>query len=215
MPLMAKQGATIAEFRELREELNITYQQIADKTEENGESISISTIKRVFAKEAETQKFKPDTINAIGKVLFDEKLQRDQCAVDDPSHEVDVINSLLDYNNIAIGTLERENERLQEESTRKHEHILELTEQNKILIARSNSLTNQVKKKDRIIFWTVFSLILCLVIIIIALIVDRMNLDMGYFWRGMSALVNGESDVLAGHSVIPTADILLTYIFGN
>jgi transcriptional regulator with XRE-family HTH domain len=39
----------IEELRLLREEKNITYQYIADKTAENGEAVSLSTVKKVFS----------------------------------------------------------------------------------------------------------------------------------------------------------------------
>lgn len=39
----------IAELKELREARGITYQQIADATEANGEAVSLSTIKHVFS----------------------------------------------------------------------------------------------------------------------------------------------------------------------
>lgn len=39
----------IEELKELRIQKGMTYQQIADKTEENGEAVSLSTIKLVFS----------------------------------------------------------------------------------------------------------------------------------------------------------------------
>jgi len=39
----------IDELKELREVRGLTYQQIADKTESNGEAVSLSTIKHVFS----------------------------------------------------------------------------------------------------------------------------------------------------------------------
>ena len=45
----AKKLELINELKALREEKGITYQQIADKTAENGEPVSLSTIKLVFS----------------------------------------------------------------------------------------------------------------------------------------------------------------------
>lgn len=45
----AKKMELIDELKELRIQKGITYQQIVDKTEENGEPISLSTVKKVFS----------------------------------------------------------------------------------------------------------------------------------------------------------------------
>lgn len=45
----AKKLEFIEELKALRKEKGITYQQIADETEVNGEAVSLSTIKHVFS----------------------------------------------------------------------------------------------------------------------------------------------------------------------
>lgn len=45
----AKKLELISELKELRQQKGMTYQQIADKTAENGEAVSLSTIKLVFS----------------------------------------------------------------------------------------------------------------------------------------------------------------------
>ena len=45
----AKKLELIEELKALRNEKGITYQEIADRTEENGEAVSLSTIKMVFS----------------------------------------------------------------------------------------------------------------------------------------------------------------------
>lgn len=47
--LNAKKIEFIEELKELRNEKGITYQQIADATEKNGEAVSLSTVKHVFS----------------------------------------------------------------------------------------------------------------------------------------------------------------------
>lgn len=47
--LNAKKIEFIDELKELRKEKGVTYQQIADETEKNGEAVSLSTIKHVFS----------------------------------------------------------------------------------------------------------------------------------------------------------------------
>ena len=46
--LNAKKLKFIEELKQLREEKGITYQQIVDETEKNGEPVSLSTVKHVF-----------------------------------------------------------------------------------------------------------------------------------------------------------------------
>lgn len=46
--LSAKKLKFIEELKQLREEKGITYQQIVDETEKNGEPVSLSTVKHVF-----------------------------------------------------------------------------------------------------------------------------------------------------------------------
>ena len=45
----AKKLELIEELKELRQQKDVTYQQIADITEKNGEGVSLSTIKLVFS----------------------------------------------------------------------------------------------------------------------------------------------------------------------
>lgn len=47
--LSAKKSEFIEELKELRKEKGITYQQIVDETEKNGEGVSLSTVKHVFS----------------------------------------------------------------------------------------------------------------------------------------------------------------------
>ncbi len=47
--LNAKKLEFIEELKDLRKEKGITYQQIVDETEANGEAVSLSTIKHVFS----------------------------------------------------------------------------------------------------------------------------------------------------------------------
>lgn len=45
----ARKLELINELKLLRKQKNITYQEIVDKTEENGETVSLSTVKKVFS----------------------------------------------------------------------------------------------------------------------------------------------------------------------
>ena len=60
--LTAKKEELIEELKALRKAKDMTYQQIADKTVENGEAVSLSTIKLVFS---ETRKHDHDYNNIL------------------------------------------------------------------------------------------------------------------------------------------------------
>lgn len=213
MLLLQSQEATINEFRSLREELGISYQQITDRTEANGESVSLSTVKRVFSPESETYRFRPETLNAIAKVLFTEKLQRDQNTSSElASHEADALNSLISYNKLTIEALECENQRLKEESDRKHDHIVTLAKQGDKTNLILETLAKQSKKKDRWILVLSITVFLLLAAIIAALVIDRLNPDLGYFWLNMSALISGGVDDVSGQGAAAGAQMLLRFL---
>lgn len=60
----------IAELKELREARGITYQQIADETEANGEAVSLSTIKHVFSEKYSHDHSWESVLRPIANVLM-------------------------------------------------------------------------------------------------------------------------------------------------
>ena len=60
----------IDELRELREVRGITYQQIADETEANGEAVSLSTIKHVFSEKYSHDHSWESVLRPIANVLM-------------------------------------------------------------------------------------------------------------------------------------------------
>lgn len=61
----AKKLELIEELKELRQQKDITYQQIADITEENGEAVSLSTIKLVFSNKRNHNNVLKPILNAL------------------------------------------------------------------------------------------------------------------------------------------------------
>ena len=60
----------IDELRELREARGLTYQQIADETEANGEAVSLSTIKHVFSEKYSHDHSWESVLRPIANVLM-------------------------------------------------------------------------------------------------------------------------------------------------
>lgn len=62
----------IQELKELRQQKGMTYQQIADKTAENGEGVSLSTIKLVFSDTRTHDHDYNNVLKLIANALSDE-----------------------------------------------------------------------------------------------------------------------------------------------
>ena len=180
----------ILQLKQIREERELSYQRIIDMVEESGGSTSMSTVRRVFAPDSENKSFRyEDSIKPLVVALLginDPPPEDDGQSIE--RSEIEAFKMVISIKNQAIEDLAEEHERLKAdyekkleyvkaEAEKKHEHIVELTA--------------QVKRKDRIIFWLSFILIALLAIIVVALVIDRIDPDLGYFWRTMAAQVRG------------------------
>ena len=68
---MGKKQELLAKLRAARDAKGLSYQDIVDLTEENGEAISLSTVKRVFAKESNIEDFRySQTIRPIIRAVI-------------------------------------------------------------------------------------------------------------------------------------------------
>lgn len=73
----AEQIKFIEELRDLKELKKMTYEQIADKTEENGERVSLSTVKLVFSADKKHNHDYNNTLLPIFNALSDLKDNND------------------------------------------------------------------------------------------------------------------------------------------
>lgn len=63
----------IAHLKAIKEEENLSCQEIFEMVEENGDSVSLATTKRIFASGSEEQRFRyEDTVAPVARVLFGE-----------------------------------------------------------------------------------------------------------------------------------------------
>lgn len=119
---MTNSKDVILKLKEVREEKGLSYADILDLMEKNGDFVSKSTLSRVFAEGSEDIKFRyEDTIRPIAKALLDiENIEEDD--------ELDVraMKSLLKLKMQRIEELERE---LEKAKFKNHEKIEKEREQ--------------------------------------------------------------------------------------
>lgn len=84
------------DLRTAKEEKGLTYQDIADQTERNGEAVSVTSIRRVLAKDADPNAFRlKQTIIPIARVLLDDV---DNLFVDEKEPgEIEILRQDIQY----------------------------------------------------------------------------------------------------------------------
>lgn len=191
----------IEQLKEIRKAKGLTIQRIFEMVQETGEYVSPATIKRIFAEGSEERNFryedsiKPIMIALVGKDIVEPPEGHTMSIAEQEANALravaalkeDMIQELKDENKRIKEDLDVRLKYVKDESDRKTQHIADLT--------------RQTEKKDKSIFWLTFIIIALSLLIITALIVDRINPDLGYFWRSMSAIVSGNSQMRgAGYS---------------
>jgi len=122
--LKTKEKELIEELKRLRLERGFTYQEIADKTEENDEPVSLSTIKLVFSDRDTHQHDYKRVLKPIANVLL---------PFEDDKTESQIVQTILDYKNEIIRQLQ---ERIDKKESRYRLQIQSLEEDNKLFVLR-------------------------------------------------------------------------------
>lgn len=136
----------ILQLKKVREEKGLSYNDILDLMEDNGDYLSKSTLSRVFAEGSEEVSFRyEETIRPIANALLDiENIEEDD------NMDVRAMKSLLKYKIERIEELERQVERLElslaEEKVKYHEKLDAEREQ---YSKRIEFLINQIGLKDK------------------------------------------------------------------
>ena len=136
----------IIQLKQVRDEKGLSYNDILDLMENNGDFLSKSTLSRVFADGSEEVSFRfNETIKPIANALLDiEELEKNDNA------EVRAMKSLLKYKIERIEELERQVEKLElslaEEKVKNHEKMDKEREQYQ---KRIEFLINQISLKDK------------------------------------------------------------------
>lgn len=183
----------VLQLKQVREEKGYSLQKILDMTLEAGGNISMTTVRRVFADGSEDQNFRyEDTIQPIAAALLAVEASGSQLETEADA-ELQALRSLVRLKNVIIEELsadaekvhQRENE-IKEDAQKKINYLKEqiafkeerIRQQDKLLDERRDF----IYRKDRIIAALAIALALSLLVIIGALVVDKINPDMGFFW---------------------------------
>lgn len=137
--LKTKKKELIEELKHLRLERGYTYQEIADKTEENGEAVSLSTIKLVFSNRDTHDHDYRKVLKPIANVLL---------PFDDDNTESQTVQTILDYKNEIIRQLQ---ERLDRKEARYKAQIESLEEDIKFYKDQIKFKDSQIKRLNEAI----------------------------------------------------------------
>lgn len=143
---MTNSRDVILKLKEVREEKGLSYGDILDLMEKNGDFLAKSTLSRVFAEGSEDIKFRyEDTIRPIAKALLDIETIEDTDDMDTKA-----MKSLLKYKIERIEELERQIEHLEasldKEKVKYHEKLDKEREQSRRSI---EFLKEQITLKDK------------------------------------------------------------------
>lgn len=101
-----KNSILIAQLKQVRIEKHYTYQYIVDSCEKLGYSVSMSTVRRVFADGSEEQGFRFATLRPIARVVLDlDEAGRSKSASPD---EADAMRTLISIKDTQLADLRRE-----------------------------------------------------------------------------------------------------------
>lgn len=115
-------------LREAKEVKHLSYQDIADITEENGEAVSLATIKRFFAKESDqtTFRYNQTTRPIIRAVLGMDEATEEPTADPRQAEEyyatIEAMKAVIDYKHQQLTERFEEVERLKAEMQANKEH---------------------------------------------------------------------------------------------
>ena len=143
---MTNSKDVIIKIKEVREEKGLSYSDILDLIEKNGDYLSKSTLSRVFAEGSEEIKFRyEDTIRPIAKALLDIETEEETDDLDTKA-----LKALLKYKIQRIEELEQQVEHLEADLNREkvkyHEKLDKEREQSRRSI---EFLKEQISLKDK------------------------------------------------------------------
>lgn len=175
----------IMQLQAIKKERNLSYQNIVDLVEASGGQISISTVRRVFAPGAEEKSFRyEETVKPLVVVLLGiNEPPPVEADIETPEQlEIRALKNVIGIKEELAQQTKAELAYIRDEANKKHEHITQLTA--------------QIKRRDRAVFWLSFVLIGLLLAITAALVIDRIDPGLGYFWRSISAQRGGPDDIV-------------------
>lgn len=95
----------LTQLKQVRKEKNYSYQDIVDECERIGYSVSLSTVRRVFAADSEEQGFRYATLRPIARVVLDlDEQGRSKPASPD---EADAMRTMISIKETQLADLHR------------------------------------------------------------------------------------------------------------
>ena len=144
--LKVKKKELIEDLKRLRVERGYTYQDIADKTEENGEAVSLSTIKLIFSGRDTHDHDYYRVLKPIANVLL---------PLDEDDIEAQTVHTMLEYKNEIIRQLQERIDRKEIKSKEREEFLMEqlsfYKDQIKFKDMQIKRLNESIDRKDELI----------------------------------------------------------------
>ena len=144
--LKVKKKELIEDFKRLRIEKGYTYQDISDKTYENGEGVSLSTIKLIFSDRDPHDHDYNKILKPIANVLL---------PFNEDDLEAQTVQTMLDYKNEIIRQLQERIERKELKYKEREQFLMEqlsfYKEQIKFKDSQIKRLNESIDRKDAMI----------------------------------------------------------------
>lgn len=135
----------VTKLKRVREENGLSYQKIVDMVEQNGEYVSLSTVKRVFSDGSEEFGFQyENTLKPIATAVLGIYSETDTATIS----EVDALKSILAYKSDRISELEAQLNRIEESYRRRLDFLKEQISLKDVRIDRRDAM---IEKKDAMI----------------------------------------------------------------
>lgn len=202
MSIQQKTREVILKLKEVKEERGLSLQRILDMVLDNGGNISMSTVRKVFSEGSENFVYRyEDTIKPIADVLL--AVPENVPAVFEPDEtEAEALRSIIRLKNSMLAEMQAEQERrvaearsdaqlkidfLKKEVQRRDEL---LTERRDFIYQKNNDiaeLRKDLRALQRTRSFLIVIVIAFLLLIITALLIDKLNPNIGFFWLDNAA----------------------------
>lgn len=139
--LQKKIAEIIMRLKQVREEEGLTYQRIADLVAENGGTVSVSTVKRVFEPESEEYRWQYEsTLKPIAEAV----LGVYRPSADVTATEADALKAVIDYKSEKVAELMAQLARCEESYKRRIEFLKHQIELKDSRIDRRDTLIERL-----------------------------------------------------------------------
>lgn len=178
-------------MKKVRIEKDLSYQDIVDLCAENGDHVSLSTVKRVFSQGSEEMGFRYDTtLRPIVKVVLGLNEEDSGVGIDakepETASENDALRSLIDLKNQMVSNL---NQNIDEKNRQIEQLRASISDRIAVKDRSIDYLKGIVEEQKGSLRWyrkVVFALVviafLLFLLVIFALIIDRLNPNIGFIW---------------------------------